>query len=160
MARPDVGKPTICAPKSRRLIDAWRRGSTKTQSRSFSPRNAPENVWDDLYHHAFEPALCRLAPSDRKDDAELTFEPKIDEHSKAIVREKAVVDAILQVNFHCIFRFFFVFTLFFHLLVNWQHFKASLSLLSKLYCHYLEKYFVKCHLCLQTIFQLKSISQL
>ena len=97
MARPDVGKPTICAPKSRRLIDAWRRGSTKTQSRSFSPRNAPENVWDDLYHHAFEPALCRLAPSDRKDDAELTFEPKIDEHSKAIVREKAVVDAILQV---------------------------------------------------------------
>ena len=93
--RPEVlGKPTICAPKSRKLIDAWRaRGARPVTG---TAGRATRGVWEDLYRHAFEPARAKHAPSSNAEDSELTFAPEIDEHSRAIVRERQVVAAVLE----------------------------------------------------------------
>jgi hypothetical protein len=86
----EVGRPTICAPKSRKLIDKWRKTGEKAAS-----KNGREDVWEDLYRHAFEPACERPVAIDTE-EAELTFAPQIDPHSRAIVRERQVVAAVLE----------------------------------------------------------------
>ena len=86
----EVGRPTICAPKSRKLIDKWRKTGEKAAS-----KNGREDVWEDLYRHAFEPACERPVAIDHE-EAELTFAPQIDPHSRAIVRERQVVAAVLE----------------------------------------------------------------
>ncbi|KAJ8613942.1 hypothetical protein CTAYLR_008780 [Chrysophaeum taylorii] len=69
MPRPRDFEPTIVSCKSRQLIDAWR---------------GTENVWDDLYSHAFAPTV--KAPEEI-----YPFEPTINETSRAIAsREKRV----------------------------------------------------------------------
>lgn len=90
-ARPEEqGVPTICAPKSRRLIDRWRKNGGKAAS-----KQGRDDVWQDLYQHAFEPATERPVAIDAE-EAELTFAPRIDAHSRAIVRERQVVAAVLE----------------------------------------------------------------
>ncbi|KAJ1454452.1 hypothetical protein M885DRAFT_588106 [Pelagophyceae sp. CCMP2097] len=97
--RPVLHHPTICAPKSRALIDAWR-GTEKSSKhhvvgRRDAGRGSSEDspdVWEALYKHASEANVV----AEPLPDVEATFAPKIDRKSRAIVREKLVVSAIMD----------------------------------------------------------------
>ena len=46
--------------------------------------------------HAFEPASRKTSRLSSHEEAELTFAPRVDPHSRAVVRERGVVAAVLE----------------------------------------------------------------